>query len=90
MTMKKGELALFTVPSDLGYGSVVGIQGVPPGADLQFEVELVSWLTVVDICKDGGIIKKIMFSGDDVQAGDLDQVTGAPLSILFEIPWASF
>ncbi|XP_039140546.1 70 kDa peptidyl-prolyl isomerase-like [Dioscorea cayenensis subsp. rotundata] len=75
VTMKKGELALFTVPSDLGYGSVVGIQGVPPGADLQFEVELVSWLTVVDICKDGGIIKKIMFSGDDVQAGDLDQVT---------------
>ncbi|KAJ0967699.1 hypothetical protein J5N97_024616 [Dioscorea zingiberensis] len=74
ITMKKGELALFTMASDLGYGSV-GTQGVPPGADLQFEVELVSWLTVVDICKDGGIIKKIMSSGDDVQAGELDEVT---------------
>lgn len=74
VTMKKGELALFTLPSSLGYGNV-GAHGVSPGADLQYEVELVSWLTVVDICKDGGIVKKVLSGGDDRQTGDLDEVT---------------
>nr|CAD1820641.1 unnamed protein product [Ananas comosus var. bracteatus] len=46
--MNKGELALFTLPSSLGYGES-GAQGVPPGADIQFEVELISWIAVVDI-----------------------------------------
>lgn len=73
--MNKGELALFTLPSSLGYGES-GAQGVPPGADIQFEVELISWIAVVDICKDGGIVKKILSSGDDTQTGDLDEVTG--------------
>ncbi|XP_020083595.1 peptidyl-prolyl cis-trans isomerase FKBP62-like isoform X2 [Ananas comosus] len=73
-TMNKRELALFTLPSSLGYGES-GAQGVPPGADIQFEVELISWIAVVDICKDGGIVKKILSSGDDTQTRDLDEVT---------------
>ncbi|XP_065050922.1 peptidyl-prolyl cis-trans isomerase FKBP65 isoform X3 [Musa acuminata AAA Group] len=40
-----------------------------------FEVELLSWLTVMDICKDGGIVKKVLSDGDDRQTGDLDEVT---------------
>ncbi|KAJ6822804.1 70 kDa peptidyl-prolyl isomerase-like [Iris pallida] len=72
-TMRKEELALFTLPSALGYGDT-GSEGIPPGADLQFEVELLSWLTVVDICKDGGIVKKILVAGHDIQTGDLDEV----------------
>ncbi|XP_072973113.1 peptidyl-prolyl cis-trans isomerase FKBP62-like isoform X2 [Typha angustifolia] len=73
ITMKKGEVALFTLPSSLAYGSV-GAEGVPPYTDLKFEVELISWLTVVDICKDGALVKKILSGGGDRQAGDLDEV----------------
>ncbi|PKI72460.1 hypothetical protein CRG98_007127 [Punica granatum] len=74
ITMNKGEHALFTVPPELGYGAA-GRDNVPPNVALQFEVELVSWITVVDICKDGGIIKKIVDRGTrDEQPTDLDEV----------------
>nr|XP_009412296.1 PREDICTED: 70 kDa peptidyl-prolyl isomerase-like isoform X1 [Musa acuminata subsp. malaccensis]XP_018685326.1 PREDICTED: 70 kDa peptidyl-prolyl isomerase-like isoform X1 [Musa acuminata subsp. malaccensis] len=74
ITMKRGELALFTLPCSSGYRHAAA-QGVPPDADMQFEVELLSWLTVMDICKDGGIVKKVLSGGDDRQTGDLDEVT---------------
>ncbi|KAK1291198.1 Peptidyl-prolyl cis-trans isomerase FKBP65 [Acorus calamus] len=75
ITMKKGEIALFTIPSKLGYG-INGANGAPPDSDLRFEVELISWLTVTDICKDGKIIKTIFSRGEgDMQPGDLDEVT---------------
>ncbi|KAK0576333.1 hypothetical protein LWI29_015602 [Acer saccharum] len=61
-TMRKGEGALFTFPSELGFG-VEGGNGVPPNSVVQFEVELVSWITVVDVSRDGGIIKKILNKG---------------------------
>ena len=77
VTMKKGETALFTLPPELGYG-VAGRHGVvQPNSVVQFEVELVSWITVVDVSRDGGIIKKIMDKGEsNEQPGDLDQVLG--------------
>ncbi|MBO8590015.1 FKBP-type peptidyl-prolyl cis-trans isomerase, partial [Staphylococcus aureus] len=53
VTMKKGETALFTLPSNFCNESV-GDHGVPSNLDLQFEVELISWIRVIDICKDGG------------------------------------
>lgn len=74
ITMTKGEISLFTLPPEVGYGAE-GTDGVPPNSIVQFEVELVSWITVVDVCKDGGIIKKIIKRGE--QAGspsDLDEV----------------
>lgn len=75
-TMTRGETALFTVPPHLGYGEP-GRQGVPPNSVVQYEVQLVSWITVVDVCKDGGIIKKIMEKGNNnSQPGDLDEVLG--------------
>ncbi|CAK8569432.1 unnamed protein product [Lathyrus sativus] len=70
VTMKKGEVALFTLPA-------AESGGVPRVANsvVQFEVELVSWITVVDVCKDGGIIKKIMEKGKgNDRPGDLDEV----------------
>uniref|UniRef100_A0A5B7C990 peptidylprolyl isomerase n=1 Tax=Davidia involucrata TaxID=16924 RepID=A0A5B7C990_DAVIN len=74
ITMKKGETALFTLSPELGYGAT-GADGVPPNSIIQFEVELMSWITVVDVCKDGGIIKKIMENGEQTgQPGDLDEV----------------
>lgn len=76
ITMRKGETALFTMSPDLGHGDG-GAEGVPPNSSIQFEVELVSWITVVDICKDGGIIKKVMEKGEMMgPPGDLDEVRG--------------
>lgn len=89
VTMKKGETSLFTLPPELGYG-VAGRHGiVPPNSVVQFEVELVSWITVVDVSRDGGIIKKIMDKGEsNEQPGDLDQVLGT-LNCLI-ILWYNF
>ncbi|KAK7266153.1 hypothetical protein RIF29_18795 [Crotalaria pallida] len=70
MIMKKGEVALFTLPDDLS---------VSPNSNpvTQFEVELISWIKVVDVCKDGGIVKKIMEKGTRNELpGDLDEVLG--------------
>ncbi|KAL5706703.1 peptidylprolyl isomerase [Ranunculus cassubicifolius] len=70
LTMKKGEVALFTIPSNPGYGNV------PSDSGCQFEVELLDWITVVDISSDGGIIKKVIVKGEkNDQPGDLDEVT---------------
>ncbi|XP_012068191.1 70 kDa peptidyl-prolyl isomerase isoform X2 [Jatropha curcas] len=74
ISMKKGECALFTVPAELGYG-VSGSDNVPPNSVVLFEVELISWITVVDVSKDGGIIKKIMKRGTRIERpGDMDEV----------------
>jgi len=53
-----------------------GAPGVPNGCELHFEVEILSWLTVVDVCKNGGIVKKVLSTGGNRQIGDLDEVTG--------------
>ncbi|XP_071701193.1 peptidyl-prolyl cis-trans isomerase FKBP62-like [Rutidosis leptorrhynchoides] len=63
-TMKKGENALFTIPAELAYGESGSPPTIPPNATLQFDVQLLSWLSVKDICKDGGIFKKILVKGE--------------------------
>lgn len=74
--MKKGEIASFMLQPELAYG-VSGTAGVPSNSVVQFEVDLLSWITVVDICKDGGIIKKILETGEQIgPPGDLDEVCG--------------
>ncbi|XP_024963219.1 peptidyl-prolyl cis-trans isomerase FKBP62-like isoform X1 [Cynara cardunculus var. scolymus] len=74
LTMKKGEIALFTLPPQLGFGAA-GTDGVPPNSFIYFEVELISWITVVDVCKDGGILKRVVKKGEQTgQPGDLDEV----------------
>ncbi|KAG7585289.1 FKBP-type peptidyl-prolyl cis-trans isomerase domain [Arabidopsis thaliana x Arabidopsis arenosa] len=74
MTMKKGEIALFTLPADQGYGAE-GCDNVPPDSVILFEIELFSWIDVVDVRRDGGIIKKIIEKGDkNGKPSDLDEV----------------
>ncbi|KAM0875489.1 hypothetical protein ACQ4PT_036769 [Festuca glaucescens] len=59
-TMKKGESVVFTIPPELAYGEASSPPTIPANATLQFDVELLSWTSVRDICKDGGIFKKIL------------------------------
>ncbi|KAK4274618.1 hypothetical protein QN277_017812 [Acacia crassicarpa] len=74
VTMKMGEVALFTFPTDSG-DEVVNSGNIPSNSVVQFEVELISWIKVVDVCKNGGIIKKIMEKGNrNERPSDLDEV----------------
>ena len=77
VTMKKGEHALFTIPPKLAYGSSGMPPTIPLNATLQFDVELHSWTNIVDVCKDGGILKQIISQGEKYdKSKDQDEVTG--------------
>ncbi|XP_048137657.1 70 kDa peptidyl-prolyl isomerase-like isoform X1 [Rhodamnia argentea] len=63
-TMKRGERAIFMIPSDLAYGEAGSPPLVPPNATLIFDIEMVSWTSVRDLTGDGGVLKKIITEGE--------------------------
>merc|ERR1719390_82123 len=56
-TMKKGELAKFTLSPDFAYGESGSPPKIPENATLVFEVELLSWTSKDDLFQDEGVIK---------------------------------
>jgi FK506-binding protein 4/5 len=76
-SMKKGEKAIFRIPLELGYGESGSPPIIPPNTTLQFEVEMLSWTTVRDVCKDGGLLKKTVRDGERwAYPKDTDEVLG--------------
>jgi len=62
-TMKKGELAKFTLAPEFGYGESGSPPKIPENATLVFEVELISWASKDDLFGDEGVIKTQVTEG---------------------------
>jgi len=56
-TMKKGEIAKFTLAPEFAYGESGSPPKIPANATLVFEVELISWVSKDDMFGDEGVIK---------------------------------
>jgi len=56
-TMKRGELAKFTLAPDYAYGEQGSPPKIPANATLVFEIELFRWVSKSDLFQDGGVIK---------------------------------
>ncbi|CAI6003243.1 unnamed protein product [Closterium sp. NIES-65] len=75
-SMKKGEKSVFTIKPEYAYGEAGSPPTIPANATLKFEVELLSWISVKDICGDGGVFKKILVEGKKWETPkDMDKVT---------------
>jgi hypothetical protein len=80
-TMRKGEQAIFTVQPQYAYGKAGRPPGIPPDTPLKFDIKLLSWCSVKDVCRDGGVMKKIVREGKSWEnPKDADEVKGGSLS----------
>jgi len=62
-TMKKGEVAEFTIAPRFAYDDLGSPPLVPPEATLVFEIELLEWQNKLDVLGDGRAIKTIQQRG---------------------------
>ncbi|KAM0891381.1 hypothetical protein ACQ4PT_026450 [Festuca glaucescens] len=56
-SMNRGERSTFTIPPVLGYGEVGSLPAIPPNATLHLDVELIHYIRMTDISKDGSVMK---------------------------------
>jgi len=64
-TMKKGEKATFRMSPDYGYGANGSAPKIPGNAELEFDIELLSWSAREDITSGKrGIMKKVLQSAE--------------------------
>ena len=61
--LRRGERAIFTIPSEYGYGATGAGEKIPPNATLVFDIELLSFGSQVDLFMDGGVIKETVKKG---------------------------
>lgn len=82
--MKKGEVATFTIAPHYAYGEAGSPPSIPPNATLKFDVELLSWASIKDVCRDGGVLKKTIAEGHKWETPkDSDEITCKHLHFLF-------
>lgn len=62
-TMKKGEIAKFTIAAEYAYGEEGSPPEIPPQATLVFEIELLGWVSKDDLFGDEGAIKTQLKEG---------------------------
>ena len=63
-TMKRSEVARFTIAPELAYGEVGAPPKIPANATLVFEIELFDWkLEDITKKKDQGVCKRILVDG---------------------------
>jgi len=62
-TMKKGEVARFTLAPSFAYGTEGSPPKIPADAVLVFEVELLDFISKDDLFQDGGVIKALLKEG---------------------------
>ncbi len=79
-TMTKGELALFTIKAEFGYGESGSPPNIPGGATLVFEVELVDF-EGEDLSKDRnkGIVKRTKTAGEGLDHPNDDSLVNVKL-----------
>lgn len=76
-TMRKGEQAILTLTPEYAYGKAGSPPGIPPDTTLKFDIEVLSWCSVKDVLRDGGIMKKVVVEGKSWETPkDADEVTG--------------
>lgn len=80
-TMRKGEQAIFTLRPEYAYGKEGSPPAIPPDTTLKFDIEMLSWCSVRDVTRDGGVMKKIVREGQSWETPkDADEVIGIHLS----------
>lgn len=62
-TMKKGEIAKFTLALEFAYGESGSPPKIPGNATLVFEIELISWASKDDLFGDEGVVKTLVKEG---------------------------
>jgi FK506-binding protein 4/5 len=74
-TMRKGEKAKFTLPPEFAYGASGSPPKIPGNSTLVFEVELLSFGSLVDVFHDGGVVRETLCkSSEHKKASSGDEV----------------